>query len=69
MVHADGDVTLKDIAACCENYTGADIKALLVNAQLEAVHAEMNKSANYTGKSCPTLLTILVRVVPLCQLY
>lgn len=32
------DVNLKTIAKNCENFTGADFKALLYNAQLEAIH-------------------------------
>ncbi|XP_064615805.1 peroxisomal ATPase PEX1-like [Liolophura sinensis] len=32
------DVDLKTIAENCENFTGADFKALLYNAQLEAIH-------------------------------
>ena len=32
------DVVLEDVAEMCENFTGADLKALLYNAQLEAIH-------------------------------
>jgi len=32
------DVDLEFIANKCENFTGADFKALLYNAQLEAIH-------------------------------
>ncbi|KAH9512750.1 Peroxisome biosynthesis protein pex1 [Bulinus truncatus] len=32
------DVDFKEIAAMCEHFTGADLKALLYNAQLKAIH-------------------------------
>ncbi|XP_068091364.1 peroxisomal ATPase PEX1 isoform X2 [Hyperolius riggenbachi] len=35
----DDDVDLQHIASVTENFTGADLKALLYNAQLEAIHA------------------------------
>ena len=33
------DVSLNDISKLCEHYSGADLKALLYNAQLEAIHS------------------------------
>lgn len=33
------DVDLEHLAAATEQFTGADLKALLYNAQLEAVHS------------------------------
>lgn len=35
----DPDVDLEQLAATTERFTGADLKALLYNAQLEAVHS------------------------------
>ena len=43
------DVQFEEIAKKCEDCTGADIKSLLVNAQLEAVHDLMDRSALYKG--------------------
>lgn len=37
----DADVDLEQLAAATEQFTGADLKALLYNAQLEAVHRSM----------------------------
>ena len=34
----------------CENCTGADLKSLLVNAQLEAVHDVMNNQLYNKGR-------------------
>ncbi|KAF3833810.1 hypothetical protein F7725_025014, partial [Dissostichus mawsoni] len=38
------DVDLDQLAAATEQFTGADLKALLYNAQLEAVHSSMGSS-------------------------
>ncbi|KAE8282071.1 Peroxisome biogenesis factor 1 Peroxin-1 Peroxisome biogenesis disorder protein 1 [Larimichthys crocea] len=38
------DVDLEQLAAAAEQFTGADLKALLYNAQLEAVHNSMSSS-------------------------
>ncbi|XP_034401751.1 peroxisome biogenesis factor 1 isoform X1 [Cyclopterus lumpus] len=38
------DVDLEQLAAATEQFTGADLKALLYNAQLEAVHNSMGSS-------------------------
>lgn len=35
------DVELEQLAAATEHFTGADLKALLYNAQLEAMHSNM----------------------------
>ncbi|KAM6899312.1 peroxisomal ATPase PEX1 [Xenentodon cancila] len=45
------DVDLQQLAAVTEHFTGADLKALLYNAQLEAVH-------NITGTETPNELTL-----------
>ncbi|KAM5157126.1 peroxisomal ATPase PEX1 [Mantella aurantiaca] len=37
----DDDVDLQHVASVTENFTGADLKALLYNAQLEAIHASL----------------------------
>lgn len=44
------DVDLEQLAAATEQFTGADLKALLYNAQLEAVH-------NSQGSSTPHVST------------
>ncbi|XP_070777978.1 peroxisomal ATPase PEX1 [Enoplosus armatus] len=38
------DVDLEQLAAATEQFTGADLKALLYNAQLEAVHSSLGSS-------------------------
>ncbi|XP_058475676.1 peroxisome biogenesis factor 1 [Solea solea] len=38
------DVDLEQLAAVTEQFTGADLKALLYNAQLEAIHSSMGTS-------------------------
>uniref|UniRef100_A0A8C5T6D3 Peroxisomal ATPase PEX1 n=1 Tax=Malurus cyaneus samueli TaxID=2593467 RepID=A0A8C5T6D3_9PASS len=38
------DVDFQDLAAKTEQFTGADLKALLYNAQLEAIHTNLNLS-------------------------
>lgn len=38
------DVDLEQIAVATELYTGADLKALLYNAQLEAIHSSLGPS-------------------------
>lgn len=38
------DVDLEQLAAATEQFTGADLKALLYNAQLEAVHNSVGSS-------------------------
>ncbi|XP_072268957.1 peroxisomal ATPase PEX1 isoform X2 [Pyxicephalus adspersus] len=40
----DDNVDLQHIASVTENFTGADLKALLYNAQLEAIHARLGPS-------------------------
>ncbi|CAI9580753.1 unnamed protein product [Staurois parvus] len=40
----DDDVDLQHMASVTENFTGADLKALLYNAQLEAIHAGLGTS-------------------------
>ncbi|KAM4597609.1 peroxisomal ATPase PEX1-like [Polymixia lowei] len=43
-VPLDADVDLEQLAAATELFTGADLKALLYNAQLEAVHSSLGTS-------------------------
>ena len=43
------DTDLEATAGMCEQFTGADIKALLYNAQLEAIHRMIGKSHLYGG--------------------
>lgn len=60
------DVDLQDVAEWCEHYTGADLQAMLYNAQLEAIHrsielnydAKLNAGQN-TDKDEHELVTIL----------
>ncbi|XP_063777444.1 peroxisomal ATPase PEX1 isoform X2 [Pseudophryne corroboree] len=40
----DDDVDFRSIASVTENFTGADLKALLYNAQLEAIHSSLAPS-------------------------
>lgn len=40
----DADVDLEQLAAATERFTGADLKALLYNAQLEAVHSSQDSN-------------------------
>jgi peroxin-1 len=42
------DVDLQDVAEWCEHYTGADLQAMLYNAQLEAIHRSID--LNYEAK-------------------
>lgn len=51
------DVSISDIAAKCEHYTGADLKALLYNAQLEAIH-DIASPVTQTGVEGHTALHI-----------
>jgi len=37
-MNLDSSIDLAHFARTCEGYTGADLKALLYNAQLEAIH-------------------------------
>lgn len=48
------DVDLEQLAAATEQFTGADLKALLYNAQLEAVH-------NSTGTSPPRVSLLYLK--------
>ena len=43
------DTKLADISDMCENFTGADLKALLYNAQLAAIHRNTSNSQLYKG--------------------
>ena len=43
------DTKLADISDMCENFTGADLKALLYNAQLAAIHRNTSNSHLYKG--------------------
>lgn len=56
------DVDLEQLATATEQFTGADLKALLYNAQLEAVHNSIGTSAPHVSllylKYC--LMTVLL---------
>jgi len=39
------DVDLSTLSETCVNFTGADLKAVLYNAQLEAIHETMDVAA------------------------
>lgn len=43
------DVDLEQLAAATEQFTGADLKALLYNTQLEAVHNSMGTSTPHVS--------------------
>lgn len=43
------DVDLEQLAAAAEQFTGADLKALLYNAQLEAVHNSLSSSTPHVS--------------------
>lgn len=43
------EVELEQLAAATERFTGADLKALLYNAQLEAVHSNMRSSSPHVS--------------------
>jgi len=43
------DTNLAVISDMCENFTGADFKALLYNAQLAAIHRSTSNSQLYRG--------------------
>ena len=43
------DVDLEQLAAATEQFTGADLKALLYNAQLEAVHNSLGTSTPHVS--------------------
>ncbi|NXU15907.1 PEX1 factor, partial [Pardalotus punctatus] len=45
------DVDFQDLAAKTEQFTGADLKALLYNAQLEAVHTNLNLTQDFGSSS------------------
>ncbi|XP_058534089.1 peroxisomal ATPase PEX1 isoform X1 [Ochotona princeps] len=46
-----GDADLQHVAALTDSFTGADLKALLYNAQLEALHASLLPSGLQDGPS------------------
>lgn len=46
------DVDLEQLAAATEQFTGADLKALLYNAQLEAVHNSLGSSSPHVSQLC-----------------
>lgn len=45
------DVDFQDLAAKTEQFTGADLKALLYNAQLEAIHTNLNLGLTQVNKT------------------
>ncbi|XP_058039368.1 peroxisomal ATPase PEX1 isoform X2 [Ahaetulla prasina] len=53
------DVDFQYLAAKTEHFTGADLKALLYNAQLEAVHANLNSTLSHeVGSSSDSDLSL-----------
>ena len=61
----DKDIDLTKLAFACENFSGADLKALLYNAQLEAVHETLNYPAPFSCANVTTdssLTTSLISV-------
>lgn len=56
------DVDLEQLAAASEGFTGADLKALLYNAQLEAVHANTGSSSPHVSgiSRCHRLFFVVV---------
>lgn len=67
------DVDLEQLAAATEQFTGADLKALLYNAQLEAVHNSLGSSTPHVSllysedKSLESsLCCVVLRCVVLC---
>ena len=49
------DVNLHDLASRTPNFTGADLKAMLYNAQLQAAHAVLDKRTN-GGVAAPSAI-------------
>eukprot|EP00026_Physarum_polycephalum_P000498 Phypoly_transcript_00499.p1 GENE.Phypoly_transcript_00499~~Phypoly_transcript_00499.p1 ORF type:complete len:1191 (-),score=146.73 Phypoly_transcript_00499:406-3978(-) len=45
----ESDVSMETLAKKTENYSGADLQALLYNAQLQAVHTRIDKLTNKEG--------------------
>lgn len=43
------DVDLEQLAAATEQFTGADLKALLYNAQLEAIHNSLGSGTPHVS--------------------
>lgn len=59
------DVDLEQLAAATKQFTGADLKALLYNAQLEAVHNKTSPCAPQVwGYLKLFSLLVLVRIAP-----
>ena len=52
-VNMAADVDLESLSKQCTNFTGADIKALIYNAQLNAIHEDQSH-LNLTDKLTPT---------------
>ena len=53
-VAVGNDVDFAQLADACDNFSGADLKALLYNAQLEAVHESMDLSIVCSDSSNPS---------------
>ncbi|KAM4705612.1 peroxisomal ATPase PEX1 isoform 2-T2 [Rhinophrynus dorsalis] len=59
----DDDVDFKYIAALTEHFTGADLKALLYNAQLEAIHTSQSAilpQENCSGSDSDTSMSSII---------
>ena len=50
----DEEVDLEEIAEKTDGFTGADLKAVLYNAQLQAAHAVLDSDAEYSHQSVQT---------------
>lgn len=48
-----GDVDLEQIASATDSCTGADLKALLYNAQLEAIHSSLGAGHLHVSNTPP----------------
>lgn len=55
------DVDLEQLAAATELFTGADLRALLYNAQLEAVHSSLLTSTLQVSVLCLMLVHVVVQ--------
>ena len=49
----DEDVDLKEIAEKTDGFTGADLKAVLYNAQLQAAHAALDFDMEHMTRETP----------------
>jgi peroxin-1 len=62
-VRLDGGIDMHALAQQTEGYTGADLQALIYNAQLDAIHATIDTSARVDADTVKGLVKDDVRVV------